>query len=422
MKPNPPGSSPEACKAAGQAPQQKTQAKPTKAARQKVLVTGGGGYLGFSLGSHLAKSGTCVILLDRRRPQWELSPETEFIQADVRDEEALYRAFEGVDCVFHVASYGMSGAEKLQKEQIESINVGGTKLVIDVCVRRRVPRLVYTSTVNVAFGGKPIEQGDEDSVPYFPLDEHIDHYSRTKAIADQLTLMANGTPLPGGGILRTCVLRPPGIYGPEEQRHLPRVAGHIKKRLLVFRFGDRKAQMNWVHVHNLVLAHVLAAKALTAAKGYVASGQAYYINDGESVNVFEWMAPLFKKLGYSQPWIQVPTSWVYLTAAVMEHLHLALRPICSLPPLLTRSEVRSVAVTHTFQIAKARAQLGYAPDKFSLADAVERYMQSTSRRPRSSTAQTLLLPLLGLLLLLGSLALALHFLGLQPLQAAMKRL
>ncbi|XP_031514262.1 putative short-chain dehydrogenase/reductase family 42E member 2 isoform X2 [Papio anubis] len=382
------------------APQQKTQAKPTKVARQKVLVTGGGGYLGFSLGSHLAKSGTPVILLDRRRPQWELCPETEFIQADVRDEEALYRAFKGVDCVFHMASYGLSGAEKLQKEQIESINVGGTKLVIDVCVRQRVPRLIYTSTVNVAFGGKPIEQGDEDSVPYFPLDKHIDHYSRTKAIADQLTLMANGTPLPGGGALRTCVLRPPGIYGPEEQRHLPRVAGHIKKRLFMFRFGDRKARMNWVHVHNLVQAHVLAAEALTAAKGYVA----------------------FEKLGYSQPWIQVPTSWVYLTAAVMERLHLALRPICCLPPLLTRSEVRSVAVTHTFQIAKARAQLGYAPDKFRFADAVELYVQSTTRRPRGSTARTLLRLLLGLLLFLGLLALALHFLGLQPLQASVERL
>lgn len=35
-------------------------------------------------------------------------------QADVRDEEALYRALEGVDCVFHVASYGMSGAEKVR--------------------------------------------------------------------------------------------------------------------------------------------------------------------------------------------------------------------------------------------------------------------------------------------------------------------
>nr|XP_020019119.1 putative short-chain dehydrogenase/reductase family 42E member 2 [Castor canadensis] len=424
MKPKPSGSSPEPCRAAGQAPvlQQKTQARHAQAPRQKVLVTGGGGYLGFSLGSSLAKSGTSVILLDLRRPQWELPPGTEFIQADVRDEEALYRTFDGVGCVFHVASYGMSGVEKLQKEQIESINVGGTKLVINVCVRRRVPRLVYTSTVNVAFGGKPIEQGDEDSVPYLPLDKHMDHYSRTKAIADQLTLMANGTPLPGGGILRTCVLRPPGIYGPEEQRHLPRVASHIKRRLLMFRFGDRRTRMNWVHVCNLVQAHVLAAEALTAAKGYVASGQAYYINDGENVNVFEWMAPLFEKLGYSQPWIQVPTSLVYLTAVVMEYLHLALRPVCSVQPLLTRSEVHSVAVTHTFQIAKARAQLGYAPDKFSFADAVERYVQSTTPQPRGAPARTFLRLLLGLLLLLCLLGLALHLLSLRPLQAAMQRL
>ncbi|XP_052569213.1 LOW QUALITY PROTEIN: putative short-chain dehydrogenase/reductase family 42E member 2 [Peromyscus californicus insignis] len=402
--------------------QQKTQAKPTQGPRQKVLVTGGGGYLGFSLGSSLAKRGISVILLDLRRPQWPLPSGTEFIQADVRDEEALYQAFQGVDCVFHVASYGMSGAEKLQKQQIESINVGGTRLVINVCVRRRVPRLVYTSTVNVTFGGKPIEQGDEDSVPYFPLDKHMDHYSRTKAIADQLTLMANGTPLLGGGTLRTCVLRPPGIYGPEEQRHLPRVANHIKKRLFMFRFGDRRTRMNWVHVQNLVQAHMLAAEALTMAKGYVASGQAYYINDGDSVNLFEWMAPLFEKLGYSQPWIWVPTSCVYLTAALMEYLHLALRPICTVPPLLTRSEVLSVAVTHTFQIAKARAQLGYAPDKFSFADAVERYVQATTQQPRGFTTLTLLRLLLLLLGLLGLLGLTLHFLGLQPLQTAVQHL
>ncbi|XP_029424532.1 putative short-chain dehydrogenase/reductase family 42E member 2 [Nannospalax galili] len=398
--------------------QQKIRVKSTQAPRQKILVTGGGGYLGFSLGSSLARRGTSVILLDLRRPQWPLPSGIEFIQADVRDEEALYQAFKGVDCVFHVASYGMSGAEKLQKQQIESINVGGTKLVINVCVRQRVPRLVYTSTVNVTFGGKPIEQGDEDSVPYFPLDKHMDHYSRTKAIADQLTLMANGTPLLGGGTLRTCVLRPPGIYGPEEQRHLPRVASYIKRRLFMFRFGDHQTRMNWVHVQNLVQAHVLAAEALTMAKGYVASGQAYYINDGESVNLFEWMAPLFEKLGYSQPWIQVPTFSVYLTAAVMEFLHLTLRPICSIPPLLTRSEVLSVAVTHTFQITKARTQLGYAPDKFSFGDAVERYVQSLARQPRGSMARTLLRLLLLLLLLLSLLGLAVHFLGLQPLRAA----
>ncbi|KAI4559922.1 hypothetical protein MJG53_021163, partial [Ovis ammon polii x Ovis aries] len=431
--------------------QQKTQATPGQASRQKVVVTGGAGYLGFSLGSSLAKSGTSVILLDLRRPQWELCPGTEFIQADVRSAEALHRTFKGVDCVFHVASYGMSGAEQVRPPHTHNglrswlcppPNPCAFIILFtysqEVCVRQRVPRLVYTSTINVAFGGKPIEQGDEDSVPYFPLEKHTDHYSRTKAIADQLILMANGTPLPGkywgpahsqhvyvdslsiplpahpplprpltalpcvigGGSLRTCVLRPPGIYGPEEQRHLPRVASYIKKRLFMFRFGDRRSRMNWVHVRNLVQAHVLAAEALTAAKGHVASGQAYYINDGESVNLFEWMAPLVGAQTMPPTQVRIPGSPRLLSLSLF---------------LLPKAQkVRSVAVTHTFQIAKARAQLGYVPDKFSFADAVERYVQSTAGRTRGSAARTLLRLLLGLLLFLGLLVLALRFLGLQP--------
>lgn len=81
-----------------------------------------------------------------------------------------------------------------------------------------------------------------------------------------------------------------------------------------------------------------------------------------------------------------------------------------------------MAVTHTFQIAKARTQLGYAPDKFSFADAVERYVQATTPQPHCCTAQWLLRLLLVLLLLLGLLGLALHLLGLQPLQEAVQRL
>ena len=90
-------------------------------------------------------------------------------------------------------------------------------------------------------------------------------------------------------------------------------------------------------------------------------------------------------------------------------------PISPAPRLSRLSpQVRSVAVTHTFQIAKARAQLGYVPDQFSFADAVERYVQSTDGRTRGSITRTLLRLLLGLLLFLGLLVLALRFLGLQP--------
>lgn len=43
--------------------------------------------------------------------------------------------------------------------------------IIVVCKQRNIPRLIYTSTVNVVFGGNPIEEGDEETVPYFPLEK-----------------------------------------------------------------------------------------------------------------------------------------------------------------------------------------------------------------------------------------------------------
>ncbi|XP_077172205.1 putative short-chain dehydrogenase/reductase family 42E member 2 isoform X2 [Paroedura picta] len=299
------------------------------------------------------------------------------IKGDVRDYEAVFKACEGVDCVFHVASYGISGSERVQsKKLIESINVGGTRVVISVCQQRNISRLIYTSSVNVVFGGNPIEEGDEETVPYYPLEKHTDHYSRTKAIADQMILAADGTPLKGGDRLRTCVIRPPGIYGPEEQRHLPRVARNIQRQLFSFQFWSRDTLMNWVHVHNLVQGHLLASAALTAERGYIASGQAYYIHDGESIVFAEWIALLFEKLGCKKPRMHMPALFVHVAAALLEYLHLLLKPVCNFTPIVTRTEVRNLTVTHTFRIDKARKQLGYHPKKFTLADTVDHYLKT----------------------------------------------
>ncbi|XP_066546016.1 putative short-chain dehydrogenase/reductase family 42E member 2 [Amia ocellicauda] len=347
----------------------------------KVLVTGGAGYVGHSLGRALAVSGVSVILLDLLKPRWEIPQGAVFHQSDIRDYDALFTACEGVDCIFHTASYGMSGPEQLKKEQIESVNVWGTSNVINVCTQRSIPRLVYTSTVNVVFAGSPIEQGDEETVPCVPLDKLVDHYSKSKAVADQMILSANGRTLKDGGFLRTCVLRPPGIYGPGERRHLQRVAVNIERRLFSFSFGNRNAKINWVHVDNLVMAHVLAAEALTAGKHFVASGQAYYINDGEAVNLFEWLMPLFEKLGHSRPVIHLPVSLVYTAAVLMECVHVALRPVVQVPLLFTRNEVRNIAVTHTFKIDKACRQLGFCPKRYDLADSVHHYLKTRQPRP-----------------------------------------
>ncbi|XP_014806857.1 PREDICTED: putative short-chain dehydrogenase/reductase family 42E member 2 [Calidris pugnax] len=380
--------------------------------RMRAVVTGGGGYFGYKLGCALAKAGASVVLYDIHKPIWEVPNGVVCIQADVRDYDAIFAACEGADCVFHVASYGMSGREQLHREEIETININGTRFVIDACKQRNIARLIYTSTVNVVFGGLPIEDGDEETVPYFPIEKHVDHYSRTKSIAEQMVLAANGTPLAGGGILYTCVLRPPGIYGPEEQRHLPRLAKNIERGLLSFKFGDPYATMNWVHAENLVQAQILAADALTPKKNYIASGQVYFINDGEKFNLFEWLTPLFERLGCSKPRIRIPTSLVYASAMIMEYLHLMLKPFVELSPLLTRNEVQNISITHTFRIDKARSQLGYSPEKFTFADSVDHYIKT---RPEAQNHHIFLKVLLTLIVSVSLIILSLKCDGLSVL-------
>ncbi|XP_051488325.1 putative short-chain dehydrogenase/reductase family 42E member 2 isoform X3 [Apus apus] len=325
----------------------------------RAVVTGGGGYFGYKLGCALASAGASVVLYDIHKPIWEVPSGVVCIQADVRDYDAIFAACEGADCVFHVASYGMSGREQLHREEIETINIHGTRFIIDACKQRNITRLIYTSTVNVVFGGLPIEDGDEETVPYFPIEKK-----------------------------------------------------NIERGLLSFKFGDPSAKMNWVHAENLVQAQILAAEALTPEKNYIASGQVYFINDGEKFNLFEWLTPLFERLGCSKPWIRIPTSLVYVSAMIMEYLHLMLKPFVELSPLLTRNEVQNISITHTFRIDKARSQLGYSPEKFAFADSVDHYIKT---RPEAQNHHVFLKVLLSLIVSLSLIFVSLRFDGLSVL-------
>ncbi|XP_037672071.1 short-chain dehydrogenase/reductase family 42E member 1 [Choloepus didactylus] len=344
-----------------------------KSSEETVLITGGGGYVGFRLGCALNQKGVHVILFDTRRPVQTVPEGMRFILGDIRHLCDVEKAFQDVDvtCVFHIASYGMSGQEQLNRNLIEEVNVGGTENVLQVCRRKGVPRLVYTSTFNVIFGGQVIRNGDE-SLPYLPLHLHPDHYSRTKSIAERKVLEASGTAFErNSGILRTCALRPAGIYGPGEQRHLPRIVGYIERGLFRFVYGDPRSLVEFVHVDNLVQAHILASEALSADKGHIASGQPYFISDGRPVNNFEFFRPLVEGLGYPFPSVRLPLSLIYCFAFLTEMVHFILGRLYNFQPFLTRTEVYKTGVTHYFSLEKARKELGYEAQPFDLQEVVE---------------------------------------------------
>ena len=371
--------------------------------KEKICITGGSGYVGYTLGIELAKRGYLSVTLLDWTPLSNaipLPPGLTFIQVDIRDESALRKAFQSASIVFHVASYGMSGSTQLNPNLVEAINIGGTKAVVNAALAAGVEHLVFTSTYNVVFGGQSITAGDE-SMPYFPFNSHVDIYSKTKAIAEEMVLSANGTPflfkeeqqipsttrrrsarLSGMGTtenkekcLWTCAIRPAAIWGPGEQRHTPRIVSYLEKGLFSFTFGNPRAKMDFVHVNNLVEAHILAAEGLREGTGRPSAGQAYFISDGEdlAINNFDFFKPLVEGLGYSFPRLRLPFWFIYFIAFLTEILHRWVAPFSPFEPLLTKAECFKAGINHWFVLDKARKDLGYHPKKYDIGEVVKRF-------------------------------------------------
>ncbi|PNT69309.1 hypothetical protein BRADI_3g53310v3 [Brachypodium distachyon] len=266
----------------------------------------------------------------------------------------------------------MSGKEMVQTGRTDDININGTCNVLDACHEHGVRRLVYVSTYNVVFGGEPIVNGNE-TLPYFPIEDHVDAYGRSKSIAEQLVLKSNARQAKSSKSTRlyTCAIRPAAIYGPGEERHLPRILSLAKLGLAFFKIGGPNVKTDWLYVDNLVLALILASMGLLddipGRKGTpVAAGQAYFICDGAPVNTFEFIiSPLFRSLGYAVPRVKLDTpialaiSRFFLFICTLFYPWLDSKWIAQ--PLILPAEVYKVGVTHYFSFLKAKEELGYVP-------------------------------------------------------------
>lgn len=343
----------------------------------RFAVTGGQGFVGAALSLELLRRGAREVRsLDlRASSSWSqqlLDAGVRIIQGDIRKKDDVRRAFRGVDCVFHLASYGMSGKEMVQTARSDEVNINGTCNVLDACHEQGVRRLVYVSTYNVVFGGKPIVNGNE-ALPYFPIEDHVDAYGRSKSVAEQLVLKSNGRPAKSdkSSRLYTCAIRPAAIYGPGEERHFPRILSLAKLGLAFFKIGDPGVKTDWVYIDNLVLALILASMGLLDdipdRKGTpVAAGQAYFICDGSPCNTFEFIIkPLFQSLGYSVPQVVLDTSVALAVSRIFLFISTLFYPWLDskwMPqPLILPAEVYKVGVTHYFSFLKAREELGYVP-------------------------------------------------------------
>ncbi|CAH1446164.1 unnamed protein product [Lactuca virosa] len=277
----------------------------------------------------------------------------QYVSMDLRDKSQVYKACEGAEVVFHMAAPDSS----INNYQLHhSVNVQGTKNIIDACTKLNVKRLIYTSSPSVVFDGIHGIHNGEESLPY--PSKHNDSYSETKAEGEALVIKANGV----NGLL-TCCIRPSSIFGPGDKLLVPSLVAAARAGKSKFIIGDGTNMYDFTYVENVAHAHVCAERALASdgSASKRAAGEAYFITNMEPIKFWEFMSLILVGLGYERPRIKIPASVMMPIAKMVERTYNIFAPFGMKVPQLTPSRIRLLTCNRTFSSAKANDRLGYVP-------------------------------------------------------------
>lgn len=312
----------------------------------KILVTGGGGFLGQALCRGLRDRGHEVVSFNRGLyPRLDALGVSQ-IQGDLASRNAVIHAAKGCEAIFHnAAKAGTWGPY----EAYHRANVLGTRHVLDACRARGINRLVYTSSPSVTHRAThPVEGGTAATVPY---GEHFKApYAATKAIAEKEVLDANDASL------ATVALRPRLIWGVGDNQLLPRLVERSRAGRLRL-VGDGNNLVDTTYIDNAAQAHFDAFEHLEP--GAACAGRAYFISNDEPRTMRDTVNGLLGAVGAPLVDKTLPFGLAYAIGGVCEGLWRAL-PLKGEPPM-TRFLAEQLATTHWYDMGPAQRDLGYRP-------------------------------------------------------------
>jgi len=283
----------------------------------RALVTGARGFAGAWLARGLLERGDEVVALDRsplaagRSSALELlglSDEVEELEGDLRDGEALARAVNGAEAVFHLAAQTLVGVAASDPAETLDVNVRGTWLLLEACRREGAGRVVVASS-DKAYGAQhelPYRE-DQPLLPSAP-------YEASKAAADLIARSywgSHGLPV--------AVTRFANLYGGADtnwSRLIPEaVCAALDGRPPLLR-SDGSPRRDLLYVTDAVAAYLAIADALGAGAG---RGEAFNAGGGEPHSVGEVVATIAELsgtgvapevLGPANPSGEIDSQWV----------------------------------------------------------------------------------------------------------------
>lgn len=311
---------------------------------RNAFVTGGSGFVGSRLISHLLERGWNVRALAR-------SAESEAqvrafgataVKGSLNEERTLREAMAGCEVVFHVAAhFKLWGKQAL----FDKVNVDGTRSVVNAAAATAsVRRLVAVSAAAVVMGD-PEPMADVDET--LPLQiRAFSPYSSSKARGERVLLDSNHV----RPDFETIALRPPFIWGagmPTLHEMIETV--HAGRWQWV---NGGKQAMSTCHVDNLCDALILAADR---GRG----GEAYFVADDEKSTLKDFISALLATRGVSVSDKAIPFGMAWMIAGLMGAAWRLLR-LKGQPPI-TRQMLRLIGQPFTINTDKARVDLEYTP-------------------------------------------------------------
>jgi UDP-glucose 4-epimerase len=243
----------------------------------KVLVTGGAGFIGSHIVEHFQGIAE-VRVLDNLRSGFRhnlIGFKHQFIEASISDRNAVRRAMEGMDYVFHLAAM-ISVPESVQKPiECNEINTAGTLIVLEEAARACVKKLVFSSSAAI-YGNNPVTPKIETMSP-----EPRSPYAITKLDGEYYCKM-----FADDGRLATTSLRYFNVFGPRQDpksQYAAAIPAFIERAIKnepITIFGDGEQTRDFVYVKDIAAANVFFATQSKANDVFnVGYGERTTIND-----------------------------------------------------------------------------------------------------------------------------------------------
>ena len=318
----------------------------------KVLVTGATGFTGGHLATALARRGYDVRALVRPKSleKFAKSPVAATgvtaISGDLIDRDAVARAADGVEVVYHIAAtYREAGQAD---SAYRAINVQGTENVLAGALAGGARRVVHCSTGGV-HGHIEHPPANEDA-PLRPGDI----YQETKLEAEQLAREF--------GVIRgldVVVARPIGIYGPGDMRFLKMFRPIARGRFPIL--GSGEVYYHLTYIDDLVEGFRLCGEVPAAA------GRTYILGGPQYTTLNELTVMIAREFGVKPPRLHLPV-WPFWTAGLL--CEMVCVPLRIEPPLYRR-RVDFFTKSRAFDTSRARTEIGYAP-QVALTEGIRR--------------------------------------------------